>query len=58
MQNGWSPLIRASNEGNVKLVKIIANRGGEINHQTKVPYMIIKLLCSGSIDTLVLSMHC
>ena len=38
MQTGWNPLIRASNEGNLKLVKIIADRGGELNSQTeKVP---------------------
>ena len=34
MQTGWNPLIRASNEGNLKLVKIIADRGGQLNSQT------------------------
>ena len=33
-QTGWNPLIRASNEGNLKLVKIIADRGGQLNSQT------------------------
>ena len=36
MQNGWTPLIRASNEGNLKLVKVILDLGADLNGQTKV----------------------
>ena len=35
-QHGWTPLIRASNEGNLKLVKIIADLGANLNDQTNV----------------------
>ena len=37
LQNGWTPLIRASNEGNLKLVKVITDLGTNVNHQTEVP---------------------
>ncbi len=37
-QTGWNPLIRASNEGILKLVKIIADRGGQLNSQTLEVY--------------------
>ena len=39
MQNGWTPLMRASNEGNLKLVKVISDLGADLNAQTKVPGM-------------------
>ena len=35
MQDGWNPLMRASTEGNLKLVKIIADRGGQLNDVLK-----------------------
>ena len=35
-QNGWNPLIRASNEGNLKLVKVIADLEADVNSQTEV----------------------
>ena len=31
IQTGWNPLSRASTEGNLKLLKIIADRGGHLN---------------------------
>ena len=34
LQSGWNPLIRASHKGILKLVKIIADRGGQLNSQT------------------------
>ena len=37
-QNGWTPLIRASNEGNLKLVKVIADLGAHLNDQTAVRF--------------------
>ena len=35
-QNGWNPLTRASNEGNLKLVKVIADLEADVNSQTEV----------------------
>ena len=31
VQTGWNPLTRASTEGNLKLLKIIVDRGGRLN---------------------------
>ena len=35
-QNGWTPLIRASNEGDLKLMKVISDLGAYLNDQTEV----------------------
>lgn len=37
LQNGWTPLMQASQDGDVEMVKILANAEGvEINHKSKV----------------------
>ena len=36
LQNGWTPLVSASQEGHLELVKSLIEAGANVNHTTKV----------------------
>lgn len=36
LQNGWSPLVVASNEGHLEVVKTLIGAGANVNHTHKV----------------------
>ena len=38
LQNGESPLILASYGGHLEIVKLLLDKGAEVNHQNKVSY--------------------
>ena len=37
MQNGWTPLMQASQEGHVDVVNVLLDNKANPNHQTDVP---------------------
>ena len=41
LQNGWSPLMRASEKGHVEVVKSLIEAGANINHTNKVGTQIL-----------------
>ena len=44
LQNGESPLILASSEGHFEIVKLLLDKGAEVNHQDKVSYSSIVVI--------------
>ena len=38
LQDGKSPLMKASSSGNVEIVKLLLDKGAEVKHQNKVSY--------------------
>ena len=59
LQTGWNPLIRASTEGNLKLVKIIADRGGQLNSVTMVgtSHNIIMIVCYLQVPIVIICIY-
>ena len=42
-QNGWTPLMQASQEGHVDVVNVLLDHGANANHQTDVSYVSIQI---------------
>ena len=36
LQNGWTPLVSASHDGHLEIVKSLIEAGTDVNHTTKV----------------------
>ena len=44
LQNGVSPLMVASSRGHFEIVKLLLDKGAEINHQNNVSYSSIVVI--------------
>ena len=45
LQDGQTPLMRASDEGNVGCVKLLLKRGAQVNHQDGVSGIRLLVMC-------------
>ena len=48
LQDGWTALIKALTAGMVECVKVLLNRGAEVNMQDKVSCVIIHCTCNAA----------
>ena len=44
LQYGWSPLMVASSWGHLEIVKLLLDKGAEVNHLNKVSYSSIVVI--------------
>ena len=55
LQDGKSPLVMASSRGHFEIVKLLLDKGAEVNHQNKVSYSSIVVIMFKEFLYLILS---